>query len=119
MDRPTPDPKTGRRELVARHSIAVRWTHWLNALCLFFLLASGLQIFNAHPRLYLGKYGADNDPAVFEIASEGKGDALAEYASNLNELAMAGKIDPLVGRADEVERTIQVLCRFDERGGTV
>jgi ATP-dependent Clp protease ATP-binding subunit ClpA len=42
---------------------------------------------------------------------EGKGDALAEYANNLNELAMAGKIDPLVGRADEVERTIQVLCR--------
>ena len=46
-------------------------------------------------------------------ASEGehKGDALAEFASNLNDLALAGKIDPLVGRADEVERTIQVLCR--------
>ena len=42
---------------------------------------------------------------------EGKGDALADYASNLNELALAGKIDPLVGRADEIERTIQVLCR--------
>lgn len=43
--------------------------------------------------------------------SEHKGDALAEFASNLNDLALAGKIDPLVGRADEVERTIQVLCR--------
>ena len=42
---------------------------------------------------------------------EGKADALGEYASNLNELARAGKIDPLVGRGDEVERTIQVLCR--------
>ncbi len=42
---------------------------------------------------------------------EHKGDALAEFASNLNDLALAGKIDPLVGRADEVERTIQVLCR--------
>ena len=42
---------------------------------------------------------------------EAKGDALAEFASNLNELARAGKIDPLVGRADEIERTIQVLCR--------
>ncbi|KAF1713613.1 ATP-dependent Clp protease ATP-binding subunit ClpA [Pseudoxanthomonas sangjuensis] len=42
---------------------------------------------------------------------EGKGDALAEYASNLNELARQGKIDPLVGRAEEIERTIQVLCR--------
>lgn len=42
---------------------------------------------------------------------EGKGDALAEYASNLNEQARNGRIDPLVGRADEIERTIQVLCR--------
>jgi len=42
---------------------------------------------------------------------EGKSDALAEFASNLNQAARDGKIDPLVGRADEVERTIQVLCR--------
>src|SRR5690606_7776503 len=42
---------------------------------------------------------------------EHKGDALAEFASNLNEQALAGRIDPLVGRAEEVERTIQVLCR--------
>ncbi|WAC64090.1 ATP-dependent Clp protease ATP-binding subunit ClpA [Pseudoxanthomonas sp. SL93] len=42
---------------------------------------------------------------------EGKGDALTEFASNLNDLARQGRIDPLVGRADEVERTIQVLCR--------
>ncbi len=33
------------------------------------------------------------------------------YATNLNELASAGKIDPLIGRTLEVERTIQVLCR--------
>jgi ATP-dependent Clp protease ATP-binding subunit ClpA len=44
-------------------------------------------------------------------AAEGKGDALAEFASDLNALAREGKIDPLVGRAEEVERTIQVLCR--------
>lgn len=43
--------------------------------------------------------------------SEGKGDALAEFASNLNDLARHGRIDPLVGRGDEIERTIQVLCR--------
>ena len=42
---------------------------------------------------------------------EGKGDALAEYATDLNALAREGKIDPLVGRHDEIERTIQVLCR--------
>ena len=42
---------------------------------------------------------------------ESKSDPLAEFTSNLNDLALAGKIDPLVGRAEEVERTIQVLCR--------
>jgi len=38
---------------------------------------------------------------------EAKGDALSEYASNLNEAARNGKIDPLVGRAEEIERTIR------------
>ncbi|MDR2871076.1 MAG: ATP-dependent Clp protease ATP-binding subunit ClpA [Xanthomonadaceae bacterium] len=42
---------------------------------------------------------------------EGKSDPLAEFTSNLNEMARNGKIDPLVGRGEEIERTIQVLCR--------
>ena len=42
---------------------------------------------------------------------EGKSNPLAEFASNLNQLAADGKIDPLIGREEEVERTIQVLCR--------
>ncbi len=36
---------------------------------------------------------------------------LQKYATNLNEEARLGRIDPLIGRHDEVERTIQVLCR--------
>jgi ATP-dependent Clp protease ATP-binding subunit ClpA len=40
-----------------------------------------------------------------------KQSALQAYTTNLNELARQGKIDPLIGRADEIERTIQVLCR--------
>ncbi len=38
-------------------------------------------------------------------------DALSNYCVNLNKKAMAGKIDPLIGRDSEVERTIQILCR--------
>ena len=41
--------------LVPRHSRVVRITHWVNAISLFFLLLSGLQIFNAHPALYWGQ----------------------------------------------------------------
>ncbi len=36
---------------------------------------------------------------------------LSEYTTNLNELALLGKIDPLIGRDDEIERVIQILCR--------
>jgi ATP-dependent Clp protease ATP-binding subunit ClpA len=38
-------------------------------------------------------------------------DALTNYCVNLNKKAMAGKIDPLIGREPEIERTIQILCR--------
>ena len=44
-----------RRQLIYRHSIVVRFTHWINVMCLAVLLMSGLQIFNAHPALYWGK----------------------------------------------------------------
>ncbi len=40
-----------------------------------------------------------------------KGDALDAYCVNLNKKAKEGRIDPLIGRESEVQRTIQVLCR--------
>src|SRR3954454_9789977 len=40
-----------------------------------------------------------------------KGDALEAYCVNLNKKAKEGRIDPLIGRESEVQRTIQVLCR--------
>ncbi len=49
-----------------------------------------------------------------EMASEGgeqKSTALDSWTTNLNELARQGKIDPLIGRTQEVERAVQVLCR--------
>ncbi|POF62222.1 ATP-dependent Clp protease ATP-binding subunit ClpA [Novacetimonas maltaceti] len=38
-------------------------------------------------------------------------DALSTYCTNLNDKASEGKIDPLIGRDSEIERTIQILCR--------
>src|SRR5690606_25554184 len=46
-----------------------------------------------------------------EAGEEARSNPLTEFANNLNELAMQGKIDPLIGRTEEIERTIQVLCR--------
>jgi ATP-dependent Clp protease ATP-binding subunit ClpA len=45
-----------------------------------------------------------------ERDSEG-GTALEKYCTNLNKLALEGKIDPLIGRQTEIERTIEILCR--------
>src|ERR1700742_5244518 len=50
-----PTPPKPVKVLVRRHGVIVRITHWINALALFFLLLSGLQIFNAHPALYWGQ----------------------------------------------------------------
>jgi ATP-dependent Clp protease ATP-binding subunit ClpA len=46
-----------------------------------------------------------------EAAADNAKNPLTLYAENLNELAMKGKIDPLIGRDLELERTLQVLCR--------
>jgi ATP-dependent Clp protease ATP-binding subunit ClpA len=43
--------------------------------------------------------------------AEGGGNALEKYTTNLNRQAQDGKIDPLIGRKLEVERTIEILCR--------
>jgi thiosulfate reductase cytochrome b subunit len=57
-------PSTSEGPLVYRQSIWTRATHWLWAISLFFLLLSGLQIFNAHSTLYIGQqsgFAFDND----------------------------------------------------------
>ena len=65
----------------------------------------------------VAKIGQDTPKPEAEVNKEGegadepKGNPLSEFASNLNELAKQGKIDPLIGRQEEIERTIQVLCR--------
>jgi thiosulfate reductase cytochrome b subunit len=60
----------GRGPLVYRQSIWTRLTHWVWAICLFFLLLTGLQIFNAHPALYIGQQsGFEFDNAVLRIGA--------------------------------------------------
>ncbi|MEJ5977073.1 ATP-dependent Clp protease ATP-binding subunit ClpA [Novosphingobium sp. PS1R-30] len=46
-----------------------------------------------------------------ESKSQKKDSALDQFTVNLNEKALTGKIDPLIGRGPEVDRTIQILCR--------
>ncbi len=69
----------------------------------------------------VGKDGTISEPRELEgmdeeegASAEGKSkkeSALDLYTVNLNEKAKAGKIDPLIGRSEEVDRTVQILCR--------
>lgn len=73
---------------IRRHSLMVRITHWVNALCLLVLLLSGLQIFNAHPALYFGETSQPGH-AVLVMGAEQNADGsysgvtkIGDYAFN-------------------------------------
>ena len=101
-------PATGANILIAMYSERESHAVWfLNSLNMsrldavsFVSHGSGEPVHGADDQS--GQQGEDN------VASE---DALAEYAVNLNAKAAEGRIDPLIGRDREVDRTIQVLCR--------
>jgi thiosulfate reductase cytochrome b subunit len=59
------------RTIVYRHRLATRIWHWINVVVVFVMIMSGLMIFNAHPRLYWGKYGANSDYAWLQIGAIG------------------------------------------------
>lgn len=78
-----------RGPLVYRQSVWTRATHWAWAVSLFFLLVSGLQIFNAHPALYLGEqsgFGFDNE--IMRVSAE----TLEEKRVGVTEI-LGAKID--------------------------
>lgn len=57
--------------LIYRTRLPVRLWHWINALSIFALLMSGMMIFNAHPQLYWGQYGANFDLPWLIIGNRG------------------------------------------------
>jgi thiosulfate reductase cytochrome b subunit len=67
----------GPHYFFTRHTLWVRAAHWLNAVILFVMLLSGLQIFNAHPALYWGR-SADFDHPILSLTARGDGDAVAQ-----------------------------------------
>src|SRR5580700_8231202 len=78
--------------IVQRHSVATRVLHWINAVCVFLVLMSGLQIFNAHPRLYWGQYGANTDHAALEmtVGDPDKGQSLGMVRIGRYEIPTTG-----------------------------
>jgi thiosulfate reductase cytochrome b subunit len=94
--------KAPAREMFYRHRLATRITHWISALCVVLLLMSGLQIFNAHPRLYWGEAGAYEDGAAFEIGAyddEGRLSGVARFGGfEIDTTGVLGVSTGLYGR---------------------
>ena len=88
-----PAPARGG-DVVYRHRTATRIWHWINALSVFVMLMSGLMIFNAHPQLYWGQYGANFDKTWLEI------DAPAISASGPSPSRRTGVLGVWCRRAD-------------------
>jgi thiosulfate reductase cytochrome b subunit len=65
----SPEPPAETVRVVVRHRVSTRLWHWVNVIAFFMMVMSGLMIFNAHPRLYWGKYGANFDHAWLEISN--------------------------------------------------
>jgi ATP-dependent Clp protease ATP-binding subunit ClpA len=67
------------------------------------------------PRIEHGAADADSTPDAEAGGGERGGatahDALSAYATNLTARARAGELDPLIGRSDELQRTMEILCR--------
>ena len=58
-----------------------------------------------------GEGNSEEQEAPLDTETEAEASPLERYATNLNQLAIDGKIDPLIGREVEIERTVQILCR--------
>ena len=94
-------PVKPAREVIYRHGLVVRITHWINLLCVSLLLMSGLQILNAHPRLYFGAKGADADAPWLEMGAANPG-AARTGQKRCQPLEIRGSIRAILDRAIKI-----------------
>lgn len=102
---------SGRDVVTAAHLIIAMFAE-KESYALYFLQKNGLTKLEALNYMSHGRgrrvSGVDEDEE--SLLKEG-GEALEAYCVNLNVKAAANRIDPLIGRENEIERTIQILCR--------
>jgi ATP-dependent Clp protease ATP-binding subunit ClpA len=108
---------TGANVLVAifgeKDSHAVYYLHQqgVTRLDVVNFIAHGIRKSDPPEASKPGESAADNEEQGAEAKSNEKQSPLEQFTQNLNQAAKDGKIDPLIGREYEVERTIQILCR--------
>jgi thiosulfate reductase cytochrome b subunit len=78
-------------DIVYRHRLVTRIWHWINATAIIVMLMSGLMIFNAHPRLYWGQYGANYDKAWLQIGTTPTSGFLEINGTKINTTGVLGR----------------------------
>jgi thiosulfate reductase cytochrome b subunit len=95
------EARTGEPRRIYRHRVSTRVWHWVNAVVLIVMLMSGLMIFNAHPRLYWGQYGANTDTAWLQIGPTATGGQVVIGSTRIPTTGVLGRWKDKQG----VERT--------------
>src|SRR5882762_11356596 len=75
---PPEDDMAAAERWYRRHAALVRITHWINVVCFTLLLMSGLQIFNAHPALYVGERSDFDHPTISILAHQSENGLVGE-----------------------------------------
>jgi ATP-dependent Clp protease ATP-binding subunit ClpA len=107
-------PVTGANVLVAifgekdSHAVYYLQQQGISRLDVVNYLSHGIT---KHPQAEAPANSADGKTTGEEPAADNRQSPLDQYAQDLNAAALAGRIDPLIGRDQEVERVIQILCR--------
>lgn len=104
---------TGANVLVAlfgeqeSHAVYLLSKQGISRLDVLNYISHGIsKVSDDHPEMEV------DNPSTSEGGEESvRSNPLEQFATNLNELAREGKIDPLIGRDSEIERTVQILCR--------
>jgi len=108
---------SGRKEVTAANVLVAifgeKQSHAVYLLSLQDVSRLDVVNFISHGLTKAGEEGIEKPEAsdTPEPDKDGDGDPLEKFATNLNRLAGEGRIDPLIGRSMEIERTIEILCR--------
>lgn len=113
--------RSTRGPLIYRQSVWTRATHWIWAVSLFFLMLTGLQIFNAYPKLDIGKEsGFEYDNAIFEIGARQVGDEVRGFTRVfLHEFDTTGVLGVSNGQVRAFPATVTIPSNRDLATGRV
>ncbi len=109
---------SGKREVTGAHVLVAIFSeknsHAVHMLNNMGITRLDVVSFIAHGALSSEKTGHDTDterPAIGTDKPEKHSSPLERYCINLSQRAREGKIDPLIGRSEELKRCVQILCR--------